>query len=181
MVAWAGAGPYRTRRLLRGRRRALRLRRPARTRRRRRPGGPGGLIRAYEARGFWKLVSRIFPENEASLALHERAGFAWSASTGGMAGSTASGATASSWRRLLGEADPRLTYTSGTPEGAMKRPAALASSFSPVSWPASVRHASRADEPRLRIAITPVLVEHYLEVNRQLVTYSGSGSVGPRT
>ena len=28
-----------------------------------------------------------------------------------------------------------------------------------------------ADEPRLRIAITPVLVEHYLEVNRQLVTY----------
>lgn len=26
-------------------------------------------------RGFWKLVSRIFPENTASLALHERAGF----------------------------------------------------------------------------------------------------------
>ena len=33
--------------------------------------------------------------------------------------------------------------------------------------------ASAADEPRLRIAITPVLVEHYLEVNRQLVTYVG--------
>ena len=30
---------------------------------------------AYEARGFWKLVSRIFPENVASLALHERCGF----------------------------------------------------------------------------------------------------------
>ena len=26
-------------------------------------------------RGFWKLISRIFPENVASLALHERAGF----------------------------------------------------------------------------------------------------------
>lgn len=25
--------------------------------------------------GFWKLVSRIFPENTASLAPHERAGF----------------------------------------------------------------------------------------------------------
>ena len=33
------------------------------------------LFRCYEARGFWKLVSRIFPENVASLALHERAGF----------------------------------------------------------------------------------------------------------
>lgn len=28
-------------------------------------------------------------------------------------------------------------------------------------------------EPRLRIAITPVLVEHYLEVNRQLIAYVG--------
>ena len=27
------------------------------------------------AKGFWKLVSRIFPENAPSLALHERAGF----------------------------------------------------------------------------------------------------------
>ena len=26
-------------------------------------------------RGFWKLVSRIFPENTPSLALHERCGF----------------------------------------------------------------------------------------------------------
>jgi phosphonate transport system substrate-binding protein len=30
-----------------------------------------------------------------------------------------------------------------------------------------------AAESRLRIAITPVLVEHYLEVNRQLITYVG--------
>ena len=29
----------------------------------------------YERLGFWKLVSRIFPENVASLALHEKAGF----------------------------------------------------------------------------------------------------------
>ena len=33
------------------------------------------LFRACEDRGFWKLVSRIFPENRASLALHERTGF----------------------------------------------------------------------------------------------------------
>lgn len=30
-----------------------------------------------------------------------------------------------------------------------------------------------AGEPRLRIAITPVLVEHYLEVNQQLIAYVG--------
>lgn len=29
----------------------------------------------YTEQGFWKLLSRIFPENGASLALHERAGF----------------------------------------------------------------------------------------------------------
>ncbi len=33
------------------------------------------LIETYQARGFWKLLSRIFPENKVSLALHERAGF----------------------------------------------------------------------------------------------------------
>ena len=30
---------------------------------------------AYAERGFWKIVSRIFPENTASLRLHERCGF----------------------------------------------------------------------------------------------------------
>jgi L-amino acid N-acyltransferase YncA len=33
------------------------------------------LIETYEGLGFWKLISRIFPENAASLALHERCGF----------------------------------------------------------------------------------------------------------
>lgn len=33
------------------------------------------LCDACAERGYWKLVSRIFPENAASLALHERAGF----------------------------------------------------------------------------------------------------------
>jgi L-amino acid N-acyltransferase YncA len=33
------------------------------------------LIDECEARGFWKLVSRIFPENEASLALCRSLGF----------------------------------------------------------------------------------------------------------
>ena len=33
------------------------------------------LMLAYEQLGFWKLVSRIFPENTASLALHDALGF----------------------------------------------------------------------------------------------------------
>ena len=33
------------------------------------------LIETYRSCGFWKLVSRIFPENKSSLALHESAGF----------------------------------------------------------------------------------------------------------
>jgi L-amino acid N-acyltransferase YncA len=33
------------------------------------------LIDVCEARGYWKLVSRIFPENEASLALCRSLGF----------------------------------------------------------------------------------------------------------
>jgi len=33
------------------------------------------LITACEERGFWKLVSRIFPENITSLRLHEGVGF----------------------------------------------------------------------------------------------------------
>jgi phosphinothricin acetyltransferase len=33
------------------------------------------LCAACAERGYFKLVSRIFPENTASLALHERAGF----------------------------------------------------------------------------------------------------------
>ena len=40
-----------------------------------------GLCRAYAERGFWKIVSRIFPENTGSLRLHGAAGSAWSAST----------------------------------------------------------------------------------------------------
>lgn len=34
-----------------------------------------GLIARCRERGFWKLLSRIFPENEASLALCREAGF----------------------------------------------------------------------------------------------------------
>ena len=33
------------------------------------------LMDSYRARGFWKLLSRIFPENKASLALHAGLGF----------------------------------------------------------------------------------------------------------
>lgn len=34
-----------------------------------------GLIRSTEAAGIWTIQSGIFPENQASLALHEAAGF----------------------------------------------------------------------------------------------------------
>jgi L-amino acid N-acyltransferase YncA len=75
VVAWATAGPYRTRPAYAGvAEHSVYVARHAR--------GTGAgrvaletLAREYEALGFWKLVSRIFPENVASLALHERAGF----------------------------------------------------------------------------------------------------------
>ena len=33
------------------------------------------LADAFGERGYWKLLSRVFPENVASLKLHEKAGF----------------------------------------------------------------------------------------------------------
>jgi phosphinothricin acetyltransferase len=75
VLAWAGAGPYRTRDAYAGV-----AEHSVYTAREARGAGAGraaldALIREYESRGFWKLVSRIFPENQASLVLHERAGF----------------------------------------------------------------------------------------------------------
>ncbi|MGH7357395.1 MAG: arsinothricin resistance N-acetyltransferase ArsN1 family A [Candidatus Rokuibacteriota bacterium] len=75
VVAFAGAGPYRTREAYAGV-----AEHSVYTAREARGTGAGrvaldALIRKYESRGFWKLVSRIFPENRASLILHERAGF----------------------------------------------------------------------------------------------------------
>ena len=75
VVAWAGAGPYRSRPAYAGvAEHTVYVARAAR--------GTGAgraaldaLCRAYAERGFWKIVSRIFPENTASLALHERSGF----------------------------------------------------------------------------------------------------------
>lgn len=75
IVAWASAGPYRSRPAYAGvAEHSVYVARSAR--------GMGAgraaleaLCRAYAARGFWKLVSRIFPENTPSLALHERCGF----------------------------------------------------------------------------------------------------------
>ena len=75
IVAWAGAGAYRSRPAYAGvAEHSVYVARAAR--------GTGAgraaleaLCRAYAERGFWKIVSRIFPENTASLALHERCGF----------------------------------------------------------------------------------------------------------
>jgi phosphinothricin acetyltransferase len=75
VVAWAGAGAYRSRPAYAGvAEHSVYVARAAR--------GTGAgraaldaLCRTYAARGFWKIVSRIFPENTASLQLHERCGF----------------------------------------------------------------------------------------------------------
>ena len=75
VVAWASVGPYRARPCYAGiAEHSVYVARSAR--------GTGAgrlaldeLCRVCAARGFWKMVSRIFPENTASLALHERAGF----------------------------------------------------------------------------------------------------------
>jgi len=75
VVAWAGAGPYRSRPAYAGvAEHSVYVARAAR--------GTGAgraaleaLCRAYAERGFWKIVSRIFPENGASLGLHGRCGF----------------------------------------------------------------------------------------------------------
>jgi L-amino acid N-acyltransferase YncA len=75
VIAWAGAGPYRSRPAYAGvAEHSVYVARAARG------TGAGraaleGLCQAYTQRGFWKVVSRIFPENTASLALHERCGF----------------------------------------------------------------------------------------------------------
>ena len=75
VVAWADAGPYRARPAYAGvAEHSVYVARSARGK------GAGhvvldALCRAYAERGFWKIVSRIFPENTASLALHERCGF----------------------------------------------------------------------------------------------------------
>ena len=75
IVAWASAGPYRSRPAYAGvAEHSVYVARAAR--------GTGAgraaleaFCRTYADRGFWKVVSRIFPENVASLALHERCGF----------------------------------------------------------------------------------------------------------
>jgi phosphinothricin acetyltransferase len=75
IIAWASAGPYRGRPAYAGvAEHSVYVARAARGQ------GAGRVIldalcRAYAERGFWKLVSRIFPENTASLALHARCGF----------------------------------------------------------------------------------------------------------
>ena len=75
VVAWASAGEYRSRPAYAGvAEHSVYVARVARG------SGAGraaleALCRVYAERGFWKIVSRIFPENAASLALHERCGF----------------------------------------------------------------------------------------------------------
>ncbi|HEY7519739.1 MAG TPA: arsinothricin resistance N-acetyltransferase ArsN1 family A [Methylomirabilota bacterium] len=75
VIAWASAGPYRSRPAYGGvAEHSVYVARSARGK------GAGrvaleALCRAYAERGFWKIVSRIFPENTASVALHRRCGF----------------------------------------------------------------------------------------------------------
>jgi L-amino acid N-acyltransferase YncA len=76
VVAWASAPPYRPRRPAYSgvAEFSVYVAREARGR------GAGrvalqALVAECERRGYWKLVSRIFPENEASLALCRSLGF----------------------------------------------------------------------------------------------------------
>jgi L-amino acid N-acyltransferase YncA len=75
VIAWAGASAYSSRPAYRGvAEHSVYVARSARG------SGVGRaaleeLVRVYEERGFWKLESRIFPENLGSLALHEKVGF----------------------------------------------------------------------------------------------------------
>lgn len=75
IVAFAGAGPYRGRPCYAGVAEHSVYVGPAIRGRGAGRAALAALIEAYEARGFWKLVSRIFPENKASLGLHDRCGF----------------------------------------------------------------------------------------------------------
>ncbi|MFN8525272.1 MAG: arsinothricin resistance N-acetyltransferase ArsN1 family A [Chloroflexota bacterium] len=75
VVAWAAASGYRSRPCYAGiAEHSVYVGREAR-------GKGAGLVALEalfaeaESRGFWKLLSRIFPENVASLALHRKAGF----------------------------------------------------------------------------------------------------------
>src|SRR3954454_10616906 len=75
VIAWAAVGQYRSRPCYAGI-----AEYSVYTGREARGSGAGravleALFRACEERGFWKLVSRIFPENEASLALARKTGF----------------------------------------------------------------------------------------------------------
>ena len=75
IVAWAGTSPYRSRPAYAGVAEfSVYVAREARS------TGAGSaallaLVAACEARGFWKLLSRIFPENTASRAMCRKHGF----------------------------------------------------------------------------------------------------------
>jgi phosphinothricin acetyltransferase len=75
LVAFASAGPYRGRPCYAGVAEHSVYVDPAARGRGAGRAVLAALIEAYEARGFWKLLSRIFPENGASLVLHQRCGF----------------------------------------------------------------------------------------------------------
>jgi len=60
--------------------------------------GTGGallaaLVATSQDAGVWTVKSGVFPENTASLRLHQRAGFRWSVCGSESAAITASGAT----------------------------------------------------------------------------------------
>ena len=75
IIGWAGAGPYRERECYRGIGEFSMY--VGRDWRRRGVGDLllGGLISEAERLGLWKLLSRIFPFNEASRALCRKHGF----------------------------------------------------------------------------------------------------------
>ena len=107
VIAWASAGAYRSRAAYVGvAEHSVYVARHARR------TGAGraaldALAREYEARGFWKLVSRIFPENTAVSPCTRAPASESSACTTGTASSTDNGAIASSWRSSSARPRPR--------------------------------------------------------------------------
>ena len=74
-------------------------------------GGIGGALLAAltgsaDAAGIWTVQTGIFPENTASLRLHQRAGSALSVPGSASAPTTAAGATSTSWNAAVSSRGP---------------------------------------------------------------------------
>ena len=75
VLGWAALSPYSSRAVYRGVAEVSIYVDPGRARRGVGRALLGALVARSERAGFWTLIAGIFPENEASIALHEACGF----------------------------------------------------------------------------------------------------------